>query len=182
MTHEEIILRYTDKALAKLKIAHNFSVNYFGICIPKNAVYGRVTKNLFVYITDFSQFYAGNGKTRFSVYVLDQRKDGHFVKTIVSKHTEWYNMIYAFIAYHDHFGAKVEYQYCMNRISKPELHTAPKPMYRGNPRQLLSENAANYGRGITETDAVSRMYIPNDRRDAQRIIEKQRSYDKYRRF
>ena len=121
MKQDKIILDYTDIALSKLKIAKNFSVNYFGICIPKNAIYGRVTKNLYVYITDFMQFFPNNKRTRFEIYVLDQRKDSRFRKTIVSKHTEWYNMIFAFIEYHNHFTEKVEYQYCINR-------GLPKPM------------------------------------------------------
>ena len=117
---QDITNNYIDIALDKLKIARNFSVNYFGICIPKNSIYGRPTKNLYVYITDFEQFLPDNGRTRFNIYVLDQRKDGKFHKVTVSKHTSWYKIIFAFINYHQHFNVKVEYQYCLNHISKPD--------------------------------------------------------------
>lgn len=124
--------KYIDFAMSKLKIAKTFDVNYFGICIPKNAVYGRMTKNLYVYITDYAQF--TDNRTRFNIYILDKRsKDGRFHRTTISKHTEWYNIIYAFIDYHDLYDTKVEYQYCLSRISKPtrkEPQTKTGYMYK----------------------------------------------------
>lgn len=34
------------------KIAQDFTVQYFGICIPKNAIYGRLTKNIYIFVDD----------------------------------------------------------------------------------------------------------------------------------
>lgn len=177
MTHTTF--NYIDLAMQKLKLAKSFTVNYFGICIPKNAIYGRPTRNIYIYIDNMQQFNPTHKRTRFNVHILDARKDAKFHKTTISKHTEWYNLIYAFIEYHDLFDTVCEYQYCINQAGgkperkQPQTHTGY--MYKNG---IYSQNRVDpYCYECIDTDVARKIdryaYV-----DRQRYIDRQRMLQK----
>lgn len=178
MTSKEIINNYIDIANKKLKVCKSYGTNYLGNPLPKGCVYGRPTKNLYVYIDNLWQFNPEYKLTRFTIWILDQRKNTRFHKTLVSKHTEWYNMIYAFIAYHELFNSKVEPLLC--RIGKKPERKQPQT-YEGynynvpyRHRRILEWEDSF----TTETDAICKpvAYIDNER--VEKIKAKQAEIDK----
>lgn len=143
-----------------LKIAKGFSVQYFGNCIPKNSIYGRLSKYVYMYIDNYAQF--NNPKfTLFNVKILDSRKDSRFKDGMIKKGTTIYNMVMALIDTHDLYDTICIYPLKMNSDKKPEARRIGECVYKSSPRQLLSGKAADYGRGITDTDACRKYYPPN---------------------
>ena len=140
-----------------LKIAKNFSVQYFGNCVPKNAIYGRLSKYVYMYVDNYAQF--NNPKVRlFNVKVLDSRKDSRFKDGMIKKGTTIYNMVMALIDSYDLYDTVCIYPLKMNSDKKPESRRIGEYVYKSSPRQLLSGKAADHGRGITETDACRTFY------------------------
>ena len=166
-----IINNYIDIANSKLKIAKNFSVNYFGNCIPKNAVYGRATKSLYVYVDDFQQFHPIYKNTKFTIYILNSRKDAHFKKTIVSKHTEWYKMLYAYIEYHKLYSVKCIPVNCINRADGKPMRKEPQTKTGYNyTTGLYSQNRVDpYCYECIDTDVTRKI-------DRYAFIDKQKMY------
>lgn len=69
------------------KIATDFTTHYFDTCIPKNASYGRLTKNIYIFIDNYSQFRLNmQGIDTITINVLDARKDGRFHKCIIKRY------------------------------------------------------------------------------------------------
>lgn len=160
--------KYIDIALSKLKICKQYGTNYFGNPLPKGCVYGRATKNVYVYVDNLWQFNPKYNVTRFIIWVLDARKDSRFKEIVVSKHTDWYNMIFAFIDYNNLFDAKVEPLLC--RITGQPVRKQPQTydghMYNVPYRhRKILEWEDTY---CTETDAVS---SPITRLDPKRVDE-----------
>lgn len=128
----DIMNEYIDLAQKKLKIAKNFDVQYFGMCIPKNAIYGRISKFYYIYVTDFLQF-KDTKKTIFSIRAMDTRKHGKFQYAQIKKHSLLYNYIIAMLEFNEWYNTKIQYQYCINRIEKPvrkEPQTKTGYMYK----------------------------------------------------
>ena len=173
-----ITYNYIDIALSKLKICKQYGTGYFDNPLPKGCVYGRPTRNLYIYIDNLWQFNPKYDITKFVIWVLDTRKDTRFHEIVVSKHTEWYNMIFAFIDYHDLFDAIVEPP--MYRIGKRPDRKQPQG-YNGytynvpyRHRKVLEwENTFT-----TETDAIHKPVMYVDRQRTQKIQEKQAQIDK----
>lgn len=176
----QITENYIDVALSKLKICKCYGTNYLGNPLPKNCVYGRMTKNVYIYIDNLWQFDTQYKLTRFVVWKMDTRKSPKFSEVVVEKHTEWYNMFFAFIDYNDLFDTKVEPLLC--RIGAKPERKQPQTYdgynynvpYRHR-RTLEWENTFT-----TETDAIYKpvMYIDNKR--VEKIKEKQGEFDKIR--
>jgi hypothetical protein len=69
------------------KIAADFTTHYFNTCVPKNASYGRLTKNIYIFIDNYSQFRPNmQGIDSITINVLDARKDSNFHKCIIKKY------------------------------------------------------------------------------------------------
>lgn len=172
------IKNYIDISNKKLKVCKNYDTQYFNNPLPKGCIYGRPTKNLYIYVDNLWQFNPKYGLTQFVIWVLDQRKDVHFHETVVSKYTEWYNMIYAYIAYHELFDAKVEPLLC--RIGKKPERKQPQTYdgynynvpYRHR-RTLEWEDKFTTERGVCETPVA---YV--DTQKAQKIAKKQKAINK----
>ena len=170
---QEVTQKYIDIALSKLKICKQYGTGYFNNPLPKGCVYGRPTRNLYIYIDNLWQFDPQYNFTRFIIWVLDARKDAQFHEIVVSKHTEWYNMIFAFIDYHDLFNATVE----------PNLHRTGKKPERKQPQTYTgyNYNVPYRHRRIlewedtftTETDAIYKPAMYVDRQKTDKIRNKQ---------
>lgn len=77
-----------------LKIASTFtSIDAFQI--PCGAVYGRITPNIYVYISDFDQF--KTDRPKYTMYILDMRSDKRFRRTTLTPNNFAYKPIIAFI-------------------------------------------------------------------------------------
>lgn len=91
------VLKYANK---HIKIAQNFSVQYFGYKIPKNALHMRVTDTCWIYVTDFKQFNNPNYKY-YGVYMLDSTVSNSFRPVIVHKQRFLGVMLSEYILEHD---------------------------------------------------------------------------------
>lgn len=153
------MLQYYDDAKKYLKIAQNFSVQYFGNCIPKNAIYGKVSKVYFLYVDDYKQFFTK--QTIFKIWTLDKRsKSGRFQESLIKKHSMIYNHIMAMIEFHELENTKCEYQLKLKHVEKPQRRTTGEFIFSASPRQLLDSRAAEYGKGITDYSVTEKTYIP----------------------
>lgn len=63
----------------KILQAHDYSINICGMCIPKNALYGRVGR-FYWYIDDYKQFQDNNALI--CIYLFDKMTDKKFVPCI----------------------------------------------------------------------------------------------------
>lgn len=178
--NQNIVNNYIDKSQRIFKIARNFSVQYFGNCIPKGAVYGRPTNNLYIYIDDFGQFKPEQCNTRFNIWILDSRStDGRFHKTTVSKHTEWYNLIFSFIEYNNLYDEKCVSVACMKRIGglpqrkEAQGNTGYTYTVPYKHRKVLEWEATF----CTETDAIQGPHTRIDREKTKEIQKKQERLD-----
>lgn len=151
--------KYLKYAEEHIKLARNFSVNYFGIPIPKNALYGR-DKSMYFYVDDYQQF--NNPKRSvFYIHVLNADKMSGFTYGSIYKKNRLYKLIMALIDKYDLWDVKCEKQLMLSKSYKPNLRRPSNPDGKPNPRQFLDSKAAEYGRGITEKDAVYTPYIPS---------------------
>lgn len=167
---------YLARAEERIKRAWDFSVNYFGIPIPKNALYGR-DKHMYFYVDDYQQF--NNPKRSvFYIHVLNADKMSGFTYGSIYKKNALYKMIMAMIDRHDLWDVKCEKQLMLSKSYKPNLRRPSNPDGKPNPRQFLDSKAAEYGRGITEKDAVYTPYIPS----SHDIEKNARDYEKNVRF
>jgi len=73
--------------MKKYNIAKDFSINISGLCIPKNAIYGKYThKNntvVYWYVDEYKQF--SSDKKSLCVHIL-RPQDKHFHKHFVTRH------------------------------------------------------------------------------------------------
>ena len=65
----------------KIRTAHDFSINICGMCIPKNALYGRIGK-YYWYIDDFAQF---KNNRLVCVYLFDKNTGKKFVPCVAKR-------------------------------------------------------------------------------------------------
>lgn len=109
------------------KIATDFTVQYFGICIPKNAIYGRLTKNIYIFVNDFSQFHVNMDNCVISVNLLDARKDNKFKKYIVKSNNPIFKLCYDFVAKNNLWNVKCENNLCYRKSGvRPSWYVAPR--------------------------------------------------------
>ena len=169
----EIVTKYYETAARYLKVAENFDIQFFGNSIPKNAIYGRISKFVWIYVDDFRQF--KTEQTRFDILLLDKRsQSGRFKQEQISKHSDIFYHILAMIEYH----GLTKCEYHLRLTNKPKMHTVGQPIYNASPRQLITGDAAEYGAGITETDAIRTSW---EKEDLNKKPSKPKSYkDFYR--
>ena len=103
----KIVIDNIDNANKLLKVAKGYGTQYFNNFIPKNAIYGRLTKTISIYCEDFKQF--NSTQTLFNVYIMDTRNQSNFSKVLIKKYSPLYNILYAYIDYHNMYDIKVEY-------------------------------------------------------------------------
>lgn len=77
------------------KQARNFSVHYYEHCIPKNAIYGRLTPTVYIYIKDFKSFYNDDKLAR--VYIMDAKSNNYFRPFLVKRDNIIFKLAYDFI-------------------------------------------------------------------------------------
>lgn len=94
-----------------LKIASTFtSIDKFQV--PSGAVYGRITPNMYIYISDFNQF--KTERPKYTMYILDMRSDKRFRRTSLTPNNFAYKAILAFIKTNNLTGVCSKY-YQKNR-------------------------------------------------------------------
>lgn len=109
------------------KIAQDFTVQYFGICIPKNAIYGRLTKNIYIFVDDFRQFRPNMHNCTISIHLLDIRKDSKFKKYIVKDSNIIFKLCYDFIAKNKLWDTICENNLCYRKSGvRPSWYVAPR--------------------------------------------------------
>ena len=109
------------------KIAQDFTVQYFGICIPKNAIYGRLTKNIYIFVDDFRQFRPNMHNCTISIHLLDIRKDNQFKKYIVKDSNIIFKLCYDFIAKNKLWDTICENNLCYRKSGvRPSWYVAPR--------------------------------------------------------
>lgn len=183
--NNRIISEYFPKVEKILKVAKNYSVNYFNNCIPKGAIYGRMTRNLYVYIDNFQQFARANAKANHYVYIymMDTRKESTFHKEKISVHSDWYRMFYAYIAYNNMFANKCDNVLCLKRGNSdiPKEKKSPQSNYNMSYKQVKVQNNER-----TKNENSEEIYINRDvnfdryqqKIQVNDIIEKQNKYKK----
>lgn len=100
------------------KIATGYNVNYHNHCIPKNAIYGRLTPTVYIYITDFASFY--NDAQVAKIHIMDIKKHDHFKQYLVKNTNVIFKLAHDFI--HSKGispNTKCENVLCINRTYKP---------------------------------------------------------------
>ena len=89
-----------------LKIARTFT-SIDSCQIPAGAVYGRITPNMYIYISDFNQF--EKKSDRYAMYILDMRSDKKFRRTTLTKNNFAYNTIVEFVKINNLTGVCSQY-------------------------------------------------------------------------
>lgn len=105
--NKNLILDNIDNASKLLKVAKGYGTQYYNNFIPKNAIYGRLTKTVYIYCIDLKQF--GTSNTLFDIYIMDTRTNTQFSKILIKKYSPLYNLLFSYIDYNDMYDIKVEY-------------------------------------------------------------------------
>lgn len=80
----------------RINVSRCFGTNVYDNFIPVNAVYGKISKTVYFYVDDFSQFQTR--KNSWFVYIMDIKNgNDKFVKQAQKVGNALYNEIYAYI-------------------------------------------------------------------------------------
>ena len=131
------------KMFKPFKRALNFNVEYHGTCIPKNAIYGRFTKNVYVYIDDYKQF--KNKPKLVKMHIMDVRKESTFKARLVKPDNPIFEIANEYITVHNLFDMKCENVLCLKRANVgPKDRTVGTYTYNARGRDN-SQNAITDG-------------------------------------
>lgn len=111
-----------------LKIASTFT-SIDACQIPSGAVYGRITPNMYVYISDFDQFKQSN-QPKYTMYILDMRSDKKFRRTSLTKRNFAYKPILRFIKAHNLTGICGKYYHESRKYQNKNGEVAGAPRER----------------------------------------------------
>lgn len=112
-----------------LKIATTFtSIDRFQI--PKGAVYGRITPNMYIYVSDFEQFKIERPK--YTMFLLDMRSDNNFRRVSLTKNNFAYEPIISFIKAHNLIGST-----CSKYYNNTRKYYTKNGEVAGAPRERL---------------------------------------------
>ena len=110
-----------------LKIASTFtSIDRFQI--PAGALYGRITPNIYIYISDFDQFKQSSPK--YTMYILDMRSDKKFRRVSLTKNNFAYKPILRFIKAHNLTGVCGKYYHESRKYQNKNGEIAGAPRER----------------------------------------------------
>lgn len=134
-TEYKVTKKHPPKLYKPLKIASTFT-SIDACQIPSGAVYGRITPNIYVYISDFDQFQSSQPK--YTMYIMDMRSDKKFRRTSLTKRNFAYKPILRFIKARNLTGVCSQY-YNENRkyqnkngevAGAPRERLVPEPSMR----------------------------------------------------
>ena len=135
----------------EFKQAKGYNINYHNHCIPKNAIYGRLTKTVYVYIRDFSPFYNDDKLAR--VYIMDIKKHDNFKPFLIKRDNIIFKLAHDYVCKNNiDKNTKCENVLCMNRSYKPTERRTNDYVYNARGRDN-SQNDCMHGikyREITE--------------------------------
>lgn len=141
------------------KIARNFSVQFYNQCIPKNAIYSRLNKNVIIYVSNYQQFKeAENLKSKIQIYKLDVRSNSGKFKPYILDLSKNLDValclqLLQFIKENNLYDVKCENQLMLSRISKPTRREIPESNYNVSyPQRKIYKWEETF---LTETDAVT---------------------------
>lgn len=137
-TRKQFISKFYPKATEKLKIANGYGTQYYNNFIPRNAIYGRLSQHVYIYVTNFSQFKDLTQNT-YEVYLMDIRRSFRFRRKSVKKNSLTFCMILSMVLYNNMYDTKVEYSLNMKQIKYPGLRK-PDYDYKQKPT-----NRVNFG-------------------------------------
>ena len=110
-----------------LKIASTFtSIDRFQI--PAGALYGRITPNIYIYISDFDQFKQSSPK--YTMYIMDMRSYKKFRRVSLTKNNFAYKPILRFIKAHNLTGVCGRYYHESRKYQNKNGEVAGAPRER----------------------------------------------------
>lgn len=105
-----------------LKIASGYGTQYHNNLIPKNALYGRITKYIFVYISDFRIYTRSVKKHKekvnqayFKIHIMDTQKSSKFIDSLCVEGCDLFDTIWNTLENNNHWDAQIEYCYNFKR-------------------------------------------------------------------
>lgn len=106
----------------QMKIARGYGTQYHNNLIPCNAIYGRYTKYIYVYVTDF-KLYSRRitcnkekvNQLYFKIHKMDYRKSTKFSNDICPEGSVLFNEIMDLLEKQDHWDAQIKYCCEFNR-------------------------------------------------------------------
>lgn len=105
------------------KVSRTFTTQYFGINLPLNCLYGRITQHIYIYIDDYAQFRPNmDGIKAISVNILDSRKDSGFHKYIVNNKNMLFALCYNAVAQNNLWNIKCENNLCYRKSGVRPSH------------------------------------------------------------
>ena len=131
-----------------LKIASTFT-SIDACQIPSGAVYGRITPNMYVYISDFDQFKQSSPK--YVMYILDMRSDKKFRRVSLTPNNFAYKPILAFIKAHNLTGVCSKYYHESRKYQNKngEIAGAPRERLIPQPSQRCYKQSDVDGKGYS---------------------------------
>jgi hypothetical protein len=129
-TTEYKTLQKHPKCLYKpLKIASTFT-SIDACQIPSGAVYGRITPNMYIYISDFDQFKFKQSSPKYVMYIMDMRSDKKFRRVSLTPKNFAYKSILAFIKTHNLTGVCGKYYHESRKYQNKNGEVAGAPRER----------------------------------------------------
>lgn len=110
-----------------LKIASTFT-SIDACQIPSGALYGRITPNIYIYISDFNQFKQSSPK--YTMYIMDMRSDKKFRRVSLTKNNFAYKPILRFIKAHNLTGVCGRYYHESRKYQNKNGEVAGAPRER----------------------------------------------------
>lgn len=129
-TTEYKTLQKHPKCLYKpLKIASTFT-SIDACQIPSGAVYGRITPNMYIYISDFDQFKFKQSSPKYVMYIMDMRSDKKFRRVSLTPKNFAYKSILVFIKTHNLTGVCGKYYHESRKYQNKNGEVAGAPRER----------------------------------------------------
>lgn len=98
------------------KVASGYGTQYHNQLIPKNALYCRVSKNIYVYVSDFKLYNRTItcnkqkvNQTFFKIYTMDVRKKIQFTPGLCVEGSTLYDELWGALEEFEHWDKQVEY-------------------------------------------------------------------------
>lgn len=148
-----------------LKIASTFT-SIDACQIPSGAVYGRITPNIYIYISDFDQFKQSSPK--YTMYILDMRSDKKFRRVSLTKNNFAYKPILRFIKAHNLTGVCGKYYHESRKYQNkngeiagaPRERLVPEPSMRCYRQSMVDGKgySINWERNVLDKNADGTEY------------------------
>lgn len=131
-----------------LKIASTFT-SIDACQIPSGAVYGRITPNMYIYISDFDQFKQSSPK--YVMYIMDMRSDKKFRRVSLTHRNFAYKPILRFIKAHNLTGVCSQYYHESRKYytKNGEVAGAPRERLIPEPECRIYKQSMVDGKGYS---------------------------------